>query len=212
MYLVVLVEQPSSLGHARWRIFAGETLRNELFTRTAVNEMSTPAGQHIQELFRQARGRDAVNRSLYVDVKSYLCDNCLVKVDRMSMAVSLEARVPLLDKELVQLAFSVPGALKVASGKTKVLLKRLAARHIPRECVYRPKEGFSIPIKQWLGTQFRPIMEELLDIRKIQQAGIFRSDTIQRLKEEHLAGVANHSHVLWSLMVFQAWHQLWLEG
>lgn len=205
-------ELPAWLGHARWRMFTGDALRKELFTDTAAYELSTSAGYHIQDLFRQAGERDVVNRSLYVDVKSYLCDNCLVKVDRMSMAVSLEARVPLLDKELVELAFCVPGALKVAGGKTKVLLKRLASRHVPRECVYRPKQGFSIPIKQWLGTQFRPIMEELLDQSRIRQAGIFRSTTIERLKREHLAGVANHSHVLWSLIVFQAWQQLWLDA
>ena len=205
-------EQPSSLGHARWRMFAGDALRKALFTDAAAKELTTPTGHHIRDLFEQAGERDVLNRSLYVDVKSYLCDNCLVKVDRMSMAVSLEARVPLLDKELVELAFSIPGALKMAGGETKVLLKRLASRHIPRECVYRPKEGFSIPIKQWLGTQFRPIMEELLDQSKINQAGIFKSATIERLKREHLAGVANHSHVLWSLIVFHAWQQMWLKA
>ncbi len=205
------VEQPSWLAHTRWRIFAGDLLRKELFTPTAAKELSTPAGHHIRELFRRAGERGPLNRSLYVDVKSYLCDNCLVKVDRMSMAVSLEARVPLLDKELVELAFTMPGKFKVAGGKTKVLLKRLAARHVPAECVYRPKEGFSIPIKQWLGTQFRPIMEELLDSRKIDKEGIFNSAVIERLKSEHLAGLANHSHVLWSLMVFEAWRDAWLS-
>jgi asparagine synthase (glutamine-hydrolysing) len=202
---------PTWLGHTRWRMFVGDTLRKLLFTDDTANELSTPAGHHIQKLFRQAGERDIVNRNLYVDVKSYLCDNCLVKVDRMSMAVSLEARVPLLDKELVELAFRIPGALKVAGGKTKVLLKRLASRHVPPECIYRPKEGFSIPIKQWLGTQFRPIMEELLDQGSIDRAGIFRSTTIERLKREHLAGVANHSHVLWSLIVFHAWQRMWLK-
>ena len=105
----------------------------------------------------------------------------------------------------------MPGKFKVAGGKTKVLLKRLAARHVPAECVYRPKEGFSIPIKQWLGTQFRPIMEELLDSRKIDQEGIFNSAAIQRLKTEHLTGIANHSLILWSLMVFEAWRDAWLS-
>jgi asparagine synthase (glutamine-hydrolysing) len=204
--------QPGSLGHARWRIFAGDGLRGELFTETAHRELSTPAGQHIEDLFRRAGDRAPLNRSLYVDVKSYLCDNCLVKVDRMSMAVSLEARVPLLDKDLVELAFRVPANLKVAGGHTKVLLKRLAARRVPADCIYRPKEGFSIPVKQWLGTQFRPIMENLLDKRKIEAEGIFKSATIEKLKHEHLTGIANHSHVLWSLIVFRAWQDLWLKA
>ncbi|MFQ5757709.1 MAG: asparagine synthase (glutamine-hydrolyzing) [Acidiferrobacterales bacterium] len=206
------MEQPASLGHTRWRVFASDILRNELFTDAAARELTTPAGQHIQGLFCRAGDRELLNRSLYVDVKSYLCDNCLVKVDRMSMAVSLEARVPLLDKELVELAFRIPPNLKVSGSHTKMLLKHLAARKVPPECVYRPKEGFSIPIKQWLGTQFRPIMEDLLDKRKIEGEGLFKSVTIERLKHEHLTGIANHSHVLWALIVFHAWRRRWLDG
>ncbi len=205
------LEHPLDLSHARWRIFVGESLRNELFTDDALAELVTPVGSHILKLFRRAGDRQSINRSLYVDLKSYLCDNCLVKVDRMSMAVSLEARVPHLDKELVELAFRIPGSLKVSNGQTKVLLKRVAARHIPAECIYRPKQGFSIPIKNWLRFELRPVMEELLDTNLIQRERLFRVPTIKRLKQEHLAGVANHSHILWSLMVFQAWRKRWLE-
>ena len=128
------------------------------------------------------------------------------------MAHALEVRVPFLDRELVELAFRIPSEFKVTHNKPKVLLKRIAARHVPPECIYRPKEGFSIPIKNWLGMQLRPLMEELLDIKKIEQEGLFRASTIDQLKQEHLSGVANHSHILWSLMVFQAWRKRWLEG
>jgi asparagine synthase (glutamine-hydrolysing) len=100
----------------------------------------------------------------------------------------------------------------VFNGKTKVLLKRVAARHVPPDCVYRPKEGFSIPIKNWLGAELRPLLEDLLDSKKISQEALFRPDTIERLKREHLSGQANHSHILWSLVVFQAWRRRWLEG
>jgi asparagine synthase (glutamine-hydrolysing) len=127
------------------------------------------------------------------------------------MANSLEARVPYLDRELLELAFQIPGMLKVSGGKTKVLLKRAAARYVPRECVYRPKEGFSIPIKAWLNESLRPVMDDLLDSRRISQDGLFQADYVKKLKDEHLAGSANHSHVLWSLMVFHAWQRRWLE-
>jgi asparagine synthase (glutamine-hydrolysing) len=125
------------------------------------------------------------------------------------MANSLESRVPMLDRELVELAFQVPDNLKLNKGSMKILLKKIAAKQIPPECVYRQKEGFSIPIKHWLGTQFRPIMEELLDSKKLQQEGIFNVKTVNKLKHDHLDGKANHSHVLWSLMVFQAWRRRW---
>jgi asparagine synthase (glutamine-hydrolysing) len=113
---------------------------------------------------------------------------------------------------LVELAFRIPGNLKVVNGKTKILLKRVAARHVPRECVYRPKEGFSIPIKNWLKSLLRPLMEELLNFKDIRQEGLFNPNSIEKLKQEHLLGAANHSHVLWSLMVFQAWRRRWFEG
>jgi len=206
------LEHSENLSHARWRVFAGETMREKLFTKDALKELVTPVSSHILELFRRAGNRQPLNRSLYVDMKSYLCDNCLVKVDRMSMAVSLEARVPYLDKELVELAFCIPDNLKVANGQTKILLKRIAARHVPDKCIYRPKEGFSIPIKNWLTSSLRPLMEELLDSKLIEEQGVFEAQMIEKLKHEHLSGIANHSHILWSLMVFQAWRKRWLNG
>lgn len=206
------LEHSEDLSHARWRIFIGESLKRELFTSEALEELTTPTGSHILELFGRAGNRQDLNKSLYVDLKSYLCDNCLVKVDRMSMAVSLEARVPYLDKEMVELAFRLPESLKVANGQTKVLLKKVAARYVPRDCIYRPKEGFSIPIKTWLNAELRPLIEELLNSKEIEKEGLFQASTIERLKQEHLAGVANHSHILWALMVFQAWRKRWLEG
>ena len=204
--------QPEGLLHGRWRVFAGEAVREDLFTEEARKKLLTPVSSHVLDLFKRAGDRQPINRCLYVDLKSYLCDNILVKVDRMSMAVSLEARVPYLDKEMVELAFLIPAILKAYRGKTKVLLKRVAARHIPQQCVYRPKEGFSIPIKQWLCTKMRPLMEEYLDGGHIANEGIFNPLAVERLKKEHLNGFANHSHILWSLIVFHAWCKVWLNG
>jgi asparagine synthase (glutamine-hydrolysing) len=187
-------------------------MRESLFSPGLLAELERSANEHILSLFSKAGARDSLDRSLYVDVKSYLCDNILTKVDRMSMAVSLEARVPYLDTGIVDLAFQIPAQLKVHNGKTKVLLKEIAARYIPRQCVYRQKEGFSIPIKNWLGTQFRPIMNELLGSSRIRSEGLFEVGVIERLKMEHLSGQANHSHLLWCLIVFEAWRTKWLQS
>lgn len=206
------LEQPEDLSHARWRIFTGNGFRETVFTTDVLDEITTSEATHIRRLFKEAGNRQPLNKSLYVDLKSYLCDNCLVKIDRMSMAVSLESRVPLLDKELVELAFRIPEKYKVANGKTKVLLKKIAAKYVPRECVYRPKEGFSIPMKNWLKTRLHPLMEELLNHKHIEREGLFQPASIEKLKREHLLGVNNHSHILWSLMVFQDWRRRWLKG
>jgi asparagine synthase (glutamine-hydrolysing) len=192
---------PAGLGHARWRIFLNDALRHSLFTPEFARTFERPAGHHITQLFAQAGDLEGVNRDLYVDAKSYMVDNCLVKVDRMSMAVSLEVRVPLLDVDLVELAFRMPPETKLAHGETKYLLKKLAATRIPADCVYRQKEGFSIPIKNWLAGQFRPILDKYTDPSLLGQEGIFDVDVVSRLKREHLDGKANHSHVLWSRTV-----------
>jgi asparagine synthase (glutamine-hydrolysing) len=206
------MDQRAELGHARWRIFGTGETRRELFTADALKSLVTPPESHILDLFRRAGERDPLNRSLYVDLKSYLCDDILTKVDRMSMAVSLETRVPFLDPEMVELAFAIPGELKVSGGKTKILLKNVAERHIPRDCIYRPKEGFSIPIKNWLCKELRQWMGEVLDPKTISGDGLFRAGTVSRLMKEHLSGQANHSHVLWSLIVFQSWKRHWMKG
>ncbi|WDP90777.1 MAG: asparagine synthase (glutamine-hydrolyzing) [Desulfobacter sp.] len=203
---------PQEFSHARWRLFAGEEARNRLFTTGALQQMTVLPESHILNLFNRAETQENLNKSLYVDVKSYLCDNCLVKTDRMSMAASLEVRVPFLDKELVELAFKVPSRFKIHKGKTKVLLKKIAAQHVPNHCVYRPKEGFSIPIKNWLAQELRPLMNFLLERKRLEQAGIFNSSQIEIMKNEHLTGRENHSHILWTLMVFESWYDRWFKG
>jgi len=203
---------PESLGHSRWRLFASDLLKDQLVLPEARAQMETPTEAHIVQLFEQAGSRPSLDQQLYVDLRSYLVDNCLVKVDRMSMAESLEVRVPLLDRELVELAFELHPSLKLDGRETKAVLKRVAARQLPRDCVYRPKEGFSMPMKHWLTTELREVLEEYLAPKKVRETGVFQSEMIETLKNEHMRNLANHSHVLWSLIVFQAWHDRWLGG
>jgi asparagine synthase (glutamine-hydrolysing) len=201
--------EDEALAHARWRLFAGEAVREQLFTPEAQASMATPVGDHINTLFGSAGSRDGVNQQLYVDLRSYLPDNCLLKVDRMSMACSLEVRVPFLDHELVELAFRLPGRLKVRLGRTKYLLKRIAASHVPPDCVYRSKEGFSSPVKRWLNDELRERLEAHLAPARLRREGIIDDRAAARLIREHAAGSANHSHLLWSLLVLQDWRDRW---
>ncbi len=198
-----------ALGHARWRLFLSDEGRRRLFLPAAQRQLTSPIGAHIYRLNAEASALDARDRALYVDFRSYLVDNCLTKVDRMSMACSIEARVPLLDKDVVELAFRMPSSLKYTARETKLLLKRVAARHVPRDCVYRPKQGFSIPIKSWLKDEFRDLMESYLGRERIAAGGIFEPGEVSRLVTEHLGNRANHSHILWSLLVFQQWLERW---
>ena len=201
---------PAALGHARWRLFATEGELSEAL----VGEASGPADiyGHIERLRGDCAELDPVNQALYIDTHSYLTDNCLPKVDRMSMAVSLETRVPFLDPEVMSSAFRMPGRFKLRGRETKPLLKQLAARHVPERCVYRNKEGFSIPIKQWLVSEFKTLVDHYLAPSRLAAQGIFSVPYTERLVREHASNRANHSHRLWSMIVFQAWSDRWLDA
>jgi len=174
-----------------------------------LSDLPEDAGQHIRTLFKEASPLSPTSRGLYVDMRSYLVDNCLVKVDRMSMACSLEVRVPFLDRRVIELAYGLPDRMKVRRGITKPLLKQVAMRHVPADCVNRKKEGFSIPMKHWLRGELRPLVEEMLSADRIQREGRFRVRTVERLKKEHFTGEENHSHLLWALVVFEDWRDRW---
>jgi len=204
------LDRPQSVGHAKWRMYLNSAHARSLFTDDASPAVSAPLDRHLAEMLEGEKPPAGIDRALRADYASFLADDILVKLDRSSMATSLEARVPYLDKEVVELAFRMPPSLKIRGGTGKWVLKQVAGRHLPREIVQRPKEGFSAPIKQWLSGRGRPLMEELLDERSISNAGLFRPDRVRTLKREHLDGRRNHAHVLWSLMIFHAWQRRWL--
>jgi asparagine synthase (glutamine-hydrolysing) len=204
---------PSRLGHARWRAFLTEEQRTQLLTPGLESALRRDPFSHIGEILDRAPSSlGALERAQWVDFHSYLPDNCLVKVDRMSMLCSLEVRVPLLDTTLVDLAFSLPEELKINGTRTKILLKELAARRVPREAVYRAKEGFSMPMKQWLNTSLAERLDDELSPATLGAQGLFEPKVVERLIREHRSNVANHSHLLWTLLVFHDWRRRWKVG
>lgn len=146
-----------------------------------------------------------VLRAMFLDQVTYLPDDILVKVDRATMAVSLESRAPFLDHRVVELAWRIPLESKVQGGQGKWALRQLLYRHVPRELIERPKMGFAVPVDRWLRGPLREWAEALLDADRLAREGYFAPAVIGRRWREHLSGSQNWSAQLWPVLMFQAW-------
>jgi asparagine synthase (glutamine-hydrolysing) len=145
------------------------------------------------------------------DFETYLPEDCLVKVDRMSMAHSIESRVPLLDHLVIEYAASLPAAMKMPRGRLKHLLKELAFTVVPREILDRPKQGFGVPVGHWFRGELRDAFGDILGSPLTRQRGYFDYGFIDRVLAEHLSGRRDHSWQLWMLLVFELWHRQYVD-
>jgi asparagine synthase (glutamine-hydrolysing) len=146
-----------------------------------------------------------------VDVKTYLLDDILAKVDKMSMAVSLETRVPLLDHKLVEFAATVPMDFKLRAGRTKHLLRRFLEGRIPSDVLDRPKHGFEAPTGEWLRGALAPMAGDLLLGPTFRSRGIFSAAAVARLWADHQSGRRDHRHRLWSLLMLELWFRQFVD-
>jgi asparagine synthase (glutamine-hydrolysing) len=191
-----------------------------LFQRDEVDALLTmdvrravrDAERAVRERFDACSRLSWPNQMMRLDLETYLPDDILTKVDRMSMAHSIESRVPLLDHEVVSFAASLPSGLKIAGGERKRVLKRAAARFLPAEVLTRRKRGFGVPIGDWFRGPLRPLLVETLQSRRTRQRGYFHQPFVDRLVREHLSKRRDHTLRLWQLLMFELWHRRYLDA
>ncbi len=159
---------------------------------------------------RNSQAREVLNQVLYCDMKLYLEGDILTKVDRASMANSLEVRVPLLNHLMLDFAGSLPHQWKLRGLTTKYLLRRALRDRLPPAILARGKKGFNIPVARWLAGPLRPLAEDLLAAPRLKRAGLFNPDYVQTLLKEHLARRRDHRKLLWTLLAFELWYDKWM--
>lgn len=167
---------------------------------------------HFERHLSRAGTKDPLGRLQYVDLKTYLVDDILVKVDRASMAHALEVRVPLLDHRVVELAARMPTRYKLRGSETKVVLKAAAEKLLPKRILEREKRGFTVPLPEWFRGPLRETAEGVLFDRVGGYSGLVDTDGLRRLWYEHQLGISNHATMLWQVLMFEAWARRYLSA
>jgi asparagine synthase (glutamine-hydrolysing) len=185
--------------------------QQELLTHEVLTTTDGEIYAHAREIAEECDNEDLVTRMQSVDTRLYLAEDILTKVDRASMAVSLEVRAPFLDPRVAEFAASLPCNYKLRGHKTKYILKKAVEEMLPPFVTRRGKKGFGVPVAEWLKEKLRPLARDLLSPERVRRAGVFNANYIARLQDEHERGVANHRKVLWTLLMFELWHESFIE-
>ena len=185
--------------------------QTELLTADTLAASDSDIYAQARQFADECDSADLVTRMQSVDTRLYLAEDILTKVDRASMAVSLEVRAPFLDPRVAEYVASLPCNYKLRGQKTKYILKKAVKEMLPPFVTKRGKKGFGVPVAEWLKVKLRPLARDLLSPERVRRAGVFNPNYVARLQDEHERGVANHRKLLWTLLMFELWHESFVE-
>lgn len=196
---------PEDGGHMRWQYFSNPEQDEKLYLDSFKKKVVFDPFSPIRESISHCNSANRLNQEIYIDMRFAMPESALMKVDKMSMATSLEARVPFLDYELIEFSAQIPSSLKLKGFTTKAIFREAIRDFLPPDIVNRGKQGYSFPSKNWLREQLKDYMIELLNNSSVIKENL-NPGYVRTLIKQHLAGTHNHNHILWALINLAVWH------
>ncbi len=205
------VELDPETRYLAWNAFFTNDMKQQLYSQ-GMNDGLPDSLQEARQWFRRVPDSSLTRRAMYVDLKTYLPGDPLLLADKLSMAHSLELRVPFLDRELLEFASGIPGRQHLTGKETKSLLRAAVRELLPQEILRRPKRGFGTPIDIWLRMHLRPMMLDLLSERALKARGWFNPTYVAGMIRSHQEGASDYSQHLWALLIFEIWQRQFVDG
>ncbi len=207
---IQLAKKPLSLRYLGVPLY-DLALKESLYTKEFNLEINSSVMDIINPFYEECRGQNPVNQMLNLDIKTWLPDDLLIKADRMSMAQSLELRVPFLDHRIAEFAARMPVRYKLKGKSTKYILKKAMEGLLPEEIIYRPKKGFPTPLKLMFQNELVDYAKQVLLDTQTNQRGYFNLSSVEKMLDDHKNGVLNHEKIIWQLIVLEEWHRCFID-
>ncbi len=204
---------PPAQAHMWWRIVLTAVQKQDVLTQGVREQLASfEAHRHFTEAFDRCASPETLSKIMYIDNRVFLPDDLMIKNDRMSMAHSLEARVPFTDPELCEFMGRVPVGMKLKGTQKKRLMKMALRDKLPDSLIQKKKVGLEMPYSSWFRNELKPLLLETLAPDRLEATGLFQPAGVQRIVDDHLEGRVDHGRALWGLVNYMTWHDLYIRG
>jgi asparagine synthase (glutamine-hydrolysing) len=204
------MDMAPEIQHFDWMGYFDEHSKRRLFRKKILQQITGDALEPVRNAMEHVKEKDLLDRIMHLDAKFFLEGNGLFQADRMTMAASVEGRVPLLNMHLLEYVNNLPSRVKMSGTKTKELFRMALRRHLPKHIITKPKKGFGPPTSAWLRGPLAATLRELFAPHHVNDAGVFEADEVARYISEHLEKKVDHGRLLWALMSFQLWYNKYI--
>ncbi len=209
--LAALTQRDEATRLSNWFPMLNDDAKQRLIS-DRLREFDTPTSAYFAQQLERCDATEPLDRMLHADCNLWLPDYLLLRGDKLTMANSLEARIPLLDQELVKFAAALPANMKLRGKTRKYLLKKVAARYLPDEIIHRRKQGFPIPIDAWMRNEAKPMVHDLLANDSVARRGLFNPQVVANMLSRHESGTHDYATELWGLMSIEMWMRRFVDG